>query len=83
MGAWYSVIAPVVVIRPTPALGNSVHVNHSAPSGPDVIPLGPLLGVGTANSVITPAVVMRPIWPDASVNHSASSGPFVIEVGEL
>jgi hypothetical protein len=37
MGTWYSVIAPAVVIRPTPALGNSVQVNHSAPSGPAAI----------------------------------------------
>ena len=36
-------------------------MNHSAPSGPAVMPSGSLLAVGIGNSVITPAVVMRPI----------------------
>src|SRR5262249_3069366 len=53
--------------------------NHSAPSGPVVIPKGPLLGLGIGNSVITPAVVIRPILlVSFSVNHSAPSGPVVI-----
>src|SRR6266436_2775265 len=37
-------------------------LNHSAPSGP-VVMLGPApFVVGIGNSVITPSVVMRPIW---------------------
>jgi len=49
-----------------------------------VIPWGPLLAVGTGYSVITPAVVMRPIlFPAYSVNHSAPSGPAVIPPGLL
>ena len=54
-------------------------VNHSAPSGPDVMPKGALLSVGTGNTVMVPAVVMRPIWlASNSVNHSAPSGPAVM-----
>jgi hypothetical protein len=34
-------------------------VNQTLPSEPDAIPLGPALVVGTGNSVMTPAVVMR------------------------
>src|SRR6266852_5336927 len=37
-------------------------VNQSAPSGPVVMPAGPLPAFGSGNSVITPSVVMRPIW---------------------
>ena len=45
LGIGYSVMAPAVVMLPIwPALDS---VNHSAPSGPEVIPRGPLLGVGT------------------------------------
>lgn len=59
-----------------------VSVNHSAPSGPAVIRLGWLLGVGMLHSLITPAVVMRPmLLPFVSVNHSAPSGPAVIPSG--
>src|SRR5215210_5373850 len=36
-------------------------VNHNAPSGPTVIPAGPLSAVGTVKSVMIPAVVIRPI----------------------
>jgi hypothetical protein len=50
------VIDPVVVTRPTWI--NSV--NHTAPSGPAVIPDG-LSPYGFLYSVIDPAVVMRPI----------------------
>src|SRR6266849_4221522 len=46
-------------------------VNQSAPSGPVVMPAGPLPAFGSGNSVITPSVVMRPIWSGGSVNHSA------------
>src|SRR5581483_7845870 len=50
-------------------------VYQSAPSGPLTMPLGWLYWV-TGNSVIAPAVVMRPIFPSyPSVNHKAPSGP--------
>ena len=50
-----------------------------ARSGPAVIPDGKEPLVGTANSVIAPLVVMRPILPaNVSVNHNAPSGPAVI-----
>jgi hypothetical protein len=55
--------------------------NHSAPSGPFVIPNGMEL-FGSVWLVTTPAVVMRPIelyvW---LVNHKAPSGPAVIPLG--
>jgi hypothetical protein len=42
------------------------------------------LALGTGYSVITPAVVMRPILlPPYSVNQSAPSGPAVIDCGSL
>ena len=44
--------------------------------------MGPLFVVGMENSVITPAVVMRPIlFFEVSVNHIAPSGPLVIPSG--
>jgi hypothetical protein len=58
-------------------------VNQSAPSGPDVIVPGEF---GTGNSVMAPAVVVRPIARSvvlSSVNHIAPSGPAVIEKGLL
>src|SRR5438105_4047677 len=58
-------------------------VNHSAPSGPAVMEPGAL---GAGNSVMAPAVVMRPIALTLtlrSVNHMAPSGPAVIEKGLL
>ena len=64
------------VIRPILPLPS---VNHSAPSGPAVINWGLLVAVGTGNSVMTPAVVIRPtLLPTSSVNHSAPSGPAVM-----
>jgi len=46
------------------------------------MPSGPALGVGTGNSVMTPAVVMRPILlPAFSQNHSAPSAAGVIPIG--
>src|SRR5258708_17074531 len=54
-------------------------VNHNAPSGPVVMPVGPLPAFGSGNSVIAPAVVMRPILlAKVSVNQSAPSGPVVM-----
>ena len=63
-----------------PTLFAPVSVNHSAPSGPAVIPWGEEFAVGIGNSVRTPAVVRRPIlFP--SVNQSAPSGPAAIPSG--
>jgi hypothetical protein len=56
-------------------------VNHSAPSGPTVMPVGKLSCPAIGNSVTTPAVVMRPILPKLSANHSARSGPVVMPLG--
>src|SRR5258707_189842 len=54
-----AVMLPVVVTRPMWLAVNSV--NHRAPSGPVVMKRGLAAAVGTANSVMAPAVVMRPI----------------------
>src|ERR1700683_3396887 len=74
----YPVTNPPVVMRPMlPAYS----VNHSAPSGPAVIPKGSLFwGVDTGNSAVTtPAVVMRPILLiEYSVNQRAPSDPVTI-----
>lgn len=72
-----SIIAPVVVIRP---ILPRKYVNHSAPSGPVVIP--PLFSGEIVNSVIAPVVVIRPTLPPTpSVNHKAPSGPVVMPSG--
>ena len=90
LGVAYSETTPAVVIRPT-SLGTPV--NQRAPSGPAVIssrvtgvpavpgddPAGGGIA-GTANSVTTPAVVIRPTSPGTPVNQSAPSGPTVTEV---
>jgi hypothetical protein len=69
-----------VVIRPTLA----PPTNHSAPSGPAVIPSGLIKAVGSEYSVIVPEVVIRSIlFPLPSTNHKAPSGPAVILAGEL
>src|ERR1700694_464621 len=84
VGTWYSVSDPPVVIRPIrwpPACANCVSVDHSAPSGPAVIPSGVLDELDIASSVRWPSDVMRPIfprWPPDSVNHTAPSGPLVM-----
>src|SRR5258706_319079 len=63
-------------MRPSfPALYST---NHNAPSGPIVMSVAPR---GTWNTVITPAVVMRPTKPAA--NHSAPSGPVVRVNGKV
>ncbi|MGB8205840.1 MAG: hypothetical protein WCE83_14305 [Candidatus Baltobacteraceae bacterium] len=49
VGTGYSVIAPLVVIRPM--LFPVLSPNQSAPSGPAAIPSGALFAVGTGNSV--------------------------------
>ena len=58
-------------------------VNHSAPSGPAVIPPGSRAGRGVGNSFVsTPVVVMRPILPaPVSVNQSAWSAPVAMADG--
>jgi len=38
---------------------------------------------GTGNSVIAPAVVIRPMFPPNSVNHRSPPGPVVISMGQL
>src|SRR3712207_3785340 len=54
-----SVMTPAVVIRPILSAPDSV--NHNAPPGPTMIPEGSAPGVGTGNSVIAPAAVIRQI----------------------
>ena len=59
-------------------------VNQRAPSGPGVMSVRALLAVGRVNSVMTPAVVIRPILSlVCSVNQRAPSGPVVIPAGPL
>ena len=59
-------------------------VNHRAPSTPTAMFKGELIPAGSANSVITPAVVIRPILaPVYSVNQIAPSGPVTIPIGPL
>jgi len=59
-------------------------VNQRAPSGPAVMSDGKLSGVGMANSVMVPAVVIRPILlAPNSVNQRAPSGPAVMPTGKL
>jgi hypothetical protein len=59
-------------------------VNHNSPSSPVVI-IQASVPDGTGYSVMTPAVVIRPIFDVVtySVNHSAPSGPAVIPEGWL
>src|SRR5438445_468249 len=64
---------PVGVARPTP----DVVVNHTLPSGPDVIRIRGRTPCGVGNSAIPPAGVIRPMCP-FSVNQTFPSGPAVI-----
>src|ERR1700693_4965925 len=81
VGIENSVSTPEAVIRPIRLAASSV--NQRFPSGPLVIPNGPV-GAGSGNSVIAPAVVMRPIWfASNSVNQRLASGPAVMKRGEL
>src|SRR5437764_12015763 len=63
-----------------PILLTELSVNHRFPSGPAVIPNGPLADVSPLeNSVIVPEVVIRPIrLADPSVNQRLPSAPAVI-----
>lgn len=75
-----SVIRPPVVMRPI--LSALISVNHSAPSGPGVIPNGPAPGVGIPKLMTEPSVAILPMrCPWDSVNHKASSGPAVTSEG--
>jgi hypothetical protein len=48
------------------------------------MPRGSLSAVGTANSVMTPAVVIRPtLLAENSVNHRFPSGPAVMSLSVL
>src|SRR6266851_3522627 len=59
-------------------------VNQRLPSGPAVMPKGPLLFGETWNSVMLPLGVMRPMMPTLySVNHRLPSGPAVMLKGML
>src|SRR2546428_256625 len=71
----------VVVTRPI-LLEHSV--NHTLPSGPAAMKAGRLFAVGTGNSVISPAGVIRPIWfALISVNHRFPSEPEAMSSGSL
>src|SRR5260221_5739500 len=78
-----------VVSAKRPILPEVNSVNHSAPSGPVVMPSAKVRGVGIGNSVITPAVVMRPILPgtdspaNPSVYPTAPAGPVVLNLRTL
>ena len=80
LGSVKSVTAPAVVIRPIEL--PKLVVNHSAPSGPAVMPTGPTI-FGSVKVVMTPAVVIRPIEPPPKlfVNQSAPSEPVTIPPG--
>ena len=74
-------MAAPVVMRPIWLPLDSV--NQRLPSGPAAIPKGSPLAVGIANSVMTPAVVIRPILEEErperrSVNQRLPSGPTAI-----
>src|SRR5688572_22678063 len=81
-GSVYSVTTPVVVMRPILLLllpSRISSVNHSASSGPAVMPTGALDAVGSENKVMSPAVVIRPMKPtpltSTAVNQRLLSGP--------
>src|SRR5450759_1366587 len=71
--------------RPILPVANST--NHSAPSGPAMMPWTPLFppNPGMGYSVMIPAVVICSIRlkVPVSVNHSAPSGPAVMPTGSL
>ena len=89
--SWIELLGLLGLIRPIWLPRASV--NQRLPSGPAVIPTGPVVvvlaalgeeGVGSANSVMMPAVVIRPIWlPSDSVNQRLPSGPAAIPAGML
>src|SRR5256712_10052097 len=73
---------PAKTTRPILLLLDSV--NQRLPSAPSVIPIGPLPGVATANSAMSPVGVIRPtLLPQDSVNQRLPSGPAVMPSGLL
>src|SRR6202162_6565547 len=74
VGVRYSLNTPAVVIRPILLTGKPTSPNHSAPSGPDVMPVG-LLELGVGYSVSVPAVVTRPILPPLPAQHNPPPQP--------
>src|SRR5436189_29846 len=82
-----SVITPVGVTRPIPAVPGST--NHRLPTGPAVFPSGRLTAVGTGYSVTVPLGMMRLILlpalvpVPASVNQTLPSGPAAMPDGAL
>src|SRR5690242_16410302 len=67
-------------MRPISAVPRAV--NQSAPSDPGAIPSGLSAPVSRKNSLMLPAVVMRPILlRTCSANQSAPSDPTVIPTG--
>src|SRR6185312_1368341 len=81
VGNGYSVIWPLVVIRPI--LLPLVSVNHRLLSEPTVMPCG-LPPLGSGYSVNWPLVEMRAILlPSISVNQVAPSGPLTMSPGKL
>ena len=68
--------SPSTEIRPMSP--DVIAVNHSAPSGPAVMPNGPLSSANS-NALNSPAVVIRPMRSSpVRVNHIAPSGPAVM-----
>src|SRR3989442_5559746 len=59
----------------TPILLLAASVNQMLPSGPALMPNGPLIGVGTVYSVMLPLVVTFPILPLPTANQKLPSGP--------
>ena len=89
-GTANSVTTPAVVIRPispgTPPNQGPVRSRSDRLSvaGVLAVPAGDPAGggtTGTANSVTTPVVVIRPTFPGMPVNQSAPSGPVMIALG--
>src|SRR5947209_6891314 len=81
VGSGYSVIWPLVVIRPI--LLPLVSVNHRLLSGPTAMPCG-LPPLGSGYSVNWPLVEMRAILlPSLSANQLAPSGPLTMSPGKL
>src|ERR1019366_621650 len=77
LGSSISVRVPVVLSRPMRLPECSV--NQRLPSGPEVIPAGPLLEWGNLTYAIFASGATRPIrLPAVSVNQTAPSGPAVI-----
>jgi hypothetical protein len=68
----YSVMIPVALMRPI--LLAVASVNHIAPSGPLVMPVGPLFPVEIANSVIVCAIAVGATASSTAAIAPPSSG---------